>query len=177
MFDKMKVMDGKIVFNTIWDNIENVVLSKIRESLNNNFSTQEEFDSIFNYATRNFINSNLIEGQWMMNLKSHDELKASEFLKRLSNFRFQYIEYSQRNILIGYMIVFIIGVTASVLFMNFFDMAVYKDILWGVFAMIVSSGVLLPIFNKRQERFKECVIAKYRQQLESLRIALEESIS
>lgn len=169
-------MDRIKVFNTIWDNVENIILSRIIEYHNKNVSSVEEFDCVYQYATRNFINGNLIEGQLVTDIKSQDEYKANEFLRRLSKFRFQHVEYSQRNMFMGYVIVVMAGILTSVLLMSFADLDLYKDILWGMFSVFVSSGVLLPIFQDRQRRLQEQVVGQYKLQLESQRDYLIECI-
>lgn len=169
-------MDMIKVFNAIWDNVENIILSRIMERLNKNVSSVEEFDCVYQYATRNFKYGNLIEGQWIMDLKAHNEQKANEFLCRLSKFRFQQVKYSQRSVFMGYVIAIIAGILTSSLLMNFADLALYKDILWGMFSTVVLSGILLPIFQDKQRIAKEKVVEQYKQQLESHRDYLIESI-
>ena len=164
------------VFNVIWDKIENIVLSHIRESLNKNVSSNGEFNRAYKSATGMFIYGNLIEKHWLNELQSEDNAKAEKFLHILQSFTLQPVSYNYWNTIMGYIITLVIGVATSGILASITALPLFKIILWGVFAMIVASGILLPVFKQRQQSHLEDVICSYRQQLEDLRKTLTEII-
>ena len=164
-------------FNIIWDNTENIVLSQIREKLNHNILSNEELDRTYRSATSRFIYGSLIEMHWLSELKLDDNAKAEKFLKTMNSFRFQQINYNNTNTMIGYIVTMAIAVITSTTLALTTEMPMLKVFLWGVFGMIVSSGIFIPVFKRKQEKHKEEVISKYKHQLECMRATLINIIS
>ena len=88
----------------IWDNTENIVLSQLREMLNNNISSCNELDRAYKTATGKFIYGNLIEKHWLNELRAEDSAKAERFLHTMNSFSFQQINYSNANTITGYIV-------------------------------------------------------------------------
>ena len=164
------------VFHTIWEKIEKIVLSQIRQNLKNNVSSIEEFNLIYQYAIKNFNYGNLIEKEWLRELKSEDPVKAHKFLERLSTFKFRHIRFHHLNKLIGYIVIILIGILTSATLYHYTNLGTFKVILWGIFSIIVASGILLPIFLARQNKHMEEVLLKYKIQLDNLQDSLINTI-
>lgn len=165
------------VFNMIWDNTENIVLSQLREKLNNNMSSADELDRAYKTATGKFIYGNLIEKHWLNELKAEDSAKAERFLHTMNSFSFQQINYNNANTITGYIVTLAIAAITSTTLALTTELPLLKVFLWGVFGMIVSSGIFIPVFKRKQEKHKEDVINKYRTQMEGMRTTLINIIS
>lgn len=161
----------------IWDNTENIVLSQIREKLNNNMSSADELDRAYKTATGKFIYGNLIEKHWLNELKAEDGAKAEKFLNTMNSFSFQQVNYSNANTITGYLVTLAIAVITSTALALTTELPLLKVFLWGVFGMIVSSGIIIPVFKQKQDKHKEDVINKYRTQMEGMRTTLINIIS
>lgn len=162
----------------IWDNIENIVLSQIRESLNSNMSTPNEVERAYKSAIGKFTYGNLIEQHWLNELEVMDKNKAEKFKQTINAFKLNHIHYKPYlNLIIGYIIVAAISIVTSATLAFSTDLTLLNIILWGIFAIVVSSGILIPLFNRKQDSLKETIIEEYCQQLEILRHTLIQIIS
>lgn len=161
-------MNTREEFDAIWDDLTQVVISKVYKNLNTGAFNLHDVQTSYDNQIQRWEHGLLREKTWFDKLKSEDPDKASNILQMVKSFKLQKSNINIPSLNLCYILLAVIAVI-TYLIVGMFDFSILKHLLVTVSVLIISAAFIIPIGQSRQNKAKKRIADDYRKQLDTVK--------
>lgn len=157
------------VFSTT---IESLLIKQLRAGRPNISFINEEIKT----SVKKWNQDSAIEGVWYNELKENNPEKASKFIQQINSVELKSTPYKKPSIFGNYIIITLIGLMGLICSI-YFEAVWWKQILICIVSILMASTVILPIGQKKINKYNDNVVAEYMLQISDYKNRLIDILS
>ena len=167
-------MDLKKEFDSIWIDIERIVMSSVIRNINSPVFYLDDVQETYDKQIEKWTRGKLREKYWYDSLNDSDSNQSAAMLDKAKSFRFQLSGKKTPSLLPYYLMSILLSVTAFVIFVNIFKFSAIMKVLLGIVCIVISFTIITPIGKNKQDCVRKDIANDYREQMGNLKKELSE---
>lgn len=158
-------MNTKEEFDVIWNDLTQVVISKVYKNLNAKILNLYDIQISYDNQIQHWEHGMLREKRWLDKIKVENPDKASNILQIVKSFKIQKSNKNIPSLNVCYVILTVIAVI-TYLIVGMFDLSTLKHLLVTVSVLIIGAAFIIPIGQTRQNKAKKLIADDCKKQLD-----------
>lgn len=154
-------MNTKEEFDVIWNDLTQVVISKVYKNLNAKIFNLYDIQTSYDNQIQHWEHGILREKRWLDKIKIENPDKASNILQIVKSFKIQQSNKNIPSLNVCYVILTIIAVITYII-VGMFDFSTLKHLLVTVSVLIIGATFIIPIGQTRQNKAKKLIADDYK---------------
>lgn len=166
-------MDLKKEFDSIWVDIERIVMSSVIRNNNSPIFYLDDIQKVYCDQIEKWTRGKLREKLWFDSLYGNHSKQGSSILDKAKSFRFQLSEKKIPSLLPYYILSILLSVLVFFILVNLIKFSAIMKVLLGIVCIVISFTIIPPIGRKKQDDMRKSIENDYRKQLRNLKKELD----